>query len=155
MSGGSNFEIDTTSLTVGGFSQPSVARTLIEQSASAEIGLTQRFLWCFPKPSYSRFSTLEKVDDVFTQTLGKSTYMYMYINKCVNSYHRQWLLHACAFYSGQQHDIEPSIIFVYLTPSSQFHNTWLLSPRVLTCRHIWLHPFRFRLNVSFCIYLDS
>ena len=71
VSGDANFDMDTTSLTVGGFSQPSVARTLIEQSASAEIGLTQRFLWCFPKPSYSKFSTLEKVDEEFTQKLGK------------------------------------------------------------------------------------
>ena len=33
-----------TALTVGGFNQPPVARTLIEQSGSAEIGLSQRFL---------------------------------------------------------------------------------------------------------------
>ena len=63
--------METTSLTVRGFSQPSVARTLIEQSASAEIGLIQRFLWCFPKPSYAKFSTLEEVDEGFTQALGK------------------------------------------------------------------------------------
>ena len=71
VSGDANFDMDTTSLTVGGFSQPSVARMLIEQSASAEIGLTQRFLWCFPKPSYSKFATLQKVDKDFTDTLGK------------------------------------------------------------------------------------
>ena len=73
VSGDANFDMYTTNLTVGGFGQPSVACTLIEQSTSAEIEicLTQRFIWCFPKPSYSKFSTLEKVDDVFTQTLGK------------------------------------------------------------------------------------
>ena len=70
VSGDANFDMDT-SLTVGGFSQPSVARMLIEQSASAEIGLIQRFLWCFPKPSYSKFATLQKVDKDFTDTLGK------------------------------------------------------------------------------------
>lgn len=53
--------MDSTCLTVGGFSQPTVARTLIEQCGSAEIGLTQRFLWIFQKPAYARFSTLEEV----------------------------------------------------------------------------------------------
>ena len=71
VSGDSNFSMDTTSLTVGGFSQPSVARSLIEQPGSAKIRLSQRFLWCFPKPSYSHFVTLEEVDKDFTQTLGE------------------------------------------------------------------------------------
>ena len=57
---------------VGGFSQPGVARTLIEQPGSIETGLTQRFLWSFPKPSYTRFGTLEAVDEDFTELLGKS-----------------------------------------------------------------------------------
>ena len=47
-----------------------MARGLIEQSGSAEIGLSQRFLWLFPKPSYSRFHTLESVDKHFIDTLG-------------------------------------------------------------------------------------
>ena len=50
------------------FSQPPVARTLIEQSGSAEIGLSQRFLWWFP---HSRFHTLESVDTDFTECLGE------------------------------------------------------------------------------------
>ena len=62
--------MESTCLTVGGFSQPTVARALIEQSRSAEIGLTQRFLWMFPRPTYSRFHTLEGVDKHFTETLG-------------------------------------------------------------------------------------
>lgn len=36
--------MDATCLTVGGFCQPSVAQTLIEQADSAVIGLLQRFL---------------------------------------------------------------------------------------------------------------
>ena len=56
MTGDANFQRKTT---VGGFSQPSVARSLIKQSSSAEVGLTQRFLWNFPKPICS----LEEVDE--------------------------------------------------------------------------------------------
>ena len=37
--------METTNLTVGGFSQPPVVRGLIDQGGSTEIGLTQRFLW--------------------------------------------------------------------------------------------------------------
>ena len=45
-------------LVVGGFTQPVVAKALIEMSASIEKGLTQRFLWLSPKPSYSKYSSL-------------------------------------------------------------------------------------------------
>ena len=64
--------MESTSLTIGGFSQPSVARALIEQSGSTEIGLAQRILWVFPQPAYSRFNTLKPVDKIFTENLGKS-----------------------------------------------------------------------------------
>ena len=73
VTGEANFSMDSTCLTVGGFSQPSVARILIEQSGSAEIGLSQRILWLFPQPAYSRFCTLEAVDSNFTDGFG----MYM------------------------------------------------------------------------------
>lgn len=72
MTGEANFAMETTSLTVGGFSQPGVARTLIEQPGSIETGLAQRFLWSFPKPSYARFGTLEAVNKDFTDLLGKT-----------------------------------------------------------------------------------
>ena len=62
--------METTSLSLGGFSQPSVARTVIEQPGSAETGLSQRFLWCFPKPSFARFETLEAVEETFSELLG-------------------------------------------------------------------------------------
>ena len=42
--------MQSTSVTVGGFNQPSVARSLIELPGNAEKGLSQRFLWFFPKP---------------------------------------------------------------------------------------------------------
>ena len=74
VTGEANFSMETTSLTVGGFSHPGVARTLIEQPGSIETGLTQRFLWSFPKPSYARFGTLEAVDEHFTELLGSYQY---------------------------------------------------------------------------------
>ena len=70
VTGEANFSMDSTCLTVGGFSQPSVAHVLIEQNGSAEIGLSQRILWLFPQPAYSRFCTLEAVNSDFTDSLG-------------------------------------------------------------------------------------
>ena len=74
VTGEANFSMPTTCLTVGGFSQPSVARGLLEQGTSTETGLCQRFLWLFPRPSYSRFKTLEAADQCFTSNLGKGVY---------------------------------------------------------------------------------
>ena len=59
-----------TALTICGFTQPNVARNLIELQASVEKGLSQRFLWIFPQPTYAKFETLEKVDEQFTQSIG-------------------------------------------------------------------------------------
>lgn len=59
-----------TSLTVGGFNQPNVARCLIELPGNAEKGLSQRFLWLFPRPVYSEFDSLEPTDKVFTDKIG-------------------------------------------------------------------------------------
>lgn len=44
VTGDANFSIESASLTVGGFSPRSVARALIEQPGSTEIGLAQRIL---------------------------------------------------------------------------------------------------------------
>ena len=60
-----------TSLTVGGFSQPAVTRSLIEVPGNAERGLTQRILWLYPRPVYSSFSTLERIDKSFVDNIGK------------------------------------------------------------------------------------
>ena len=57
---------------MGGFTQPGVARNLIEQPSNAEKGLSHRFLWVFPKPVYGTFDTLEKVDRDFQVKLGRS-----------------------------------------------------------------------------------
>ena len=39
-----------TRLTVGGFTQPGVARALIDLPSNTDKGLSHRFLWIFPKP---------------------------------------------------------------------------------------------------------
>jgi hypothetical protein len=62
--------MDVTALTICGFTQPNVARNLIELQASVEKGLSPRFLWIFPKPTYSKFEDLETVDDQFTDYIG-------------------------------------------------------------------------------------
>ena len=71
VTGDANFSMRSTSLTVGGFNQPSVARALIELPGNAEKGLSQRFLWIFPRPVYGEFHTLEPTDKTFTDKIGK------------------------------------------------------------------------------------
>ena len=79
--------MDLTSLTVGGFNQPAVARSLIELPGNAEKGLSQRFLWLYPKPVYGKFETLEPVREEFTEKIGNFSllstpaliYIYIYI----------------------------------------------------------------------------
>lgn len=74
VTGEANFSMATTSLTVGGFNQPAVARALIELPGNAEKGLSQRFLWLFPKPIYADFDTLEPADKTFTDKIGIYAY---------------------------------------------------------------------------------
>ena len=64
--------MEHTSLTIGGFTQPTVSRNLIEMPANAEKGLSQRFLWFFPKPCYHKFEELEPVHEGFKEAV--STY---------------------------------------------------------------------------------
>jgi len=63
--------MERTSLVVGGFTQPVVARQMIEQPGSTEKGIAQRFLWLFPKPVFEDFGTLEPIDNDFTERLSK------------------------------------------------------------------------------------
>jgi hypothetical protein len=70
VTGDANFSMEETYLIVGGFSQPSVARGLIEYPGNTEKGLSQRFLWLFPKPSYANFESLESVNRDFSESLG-------------------------------------------------------------------------------------
>ena len=63
--------MEYTSLTIGGFTQPSVARNLIEMPGNTEKGFSQRFLWFFPKPCYCKFKDLESVDEEFSEAIGE------------------------------------------------------------------------------------
>lgn len=71
VTGDANFCMDSTNLTLGGFTQPGVARSLIELPSNAEKGLSQRFLRIFPQPKYADFETLEPVDCIFCDKLGE------------------------------------------------------------------------------------
>ena len=66
-----NFDMERTALTVGGFTQPVTAQGLIELPTSIEKGLTQRFLWLCPRPSYSKLESLELVNEEFVTFLGE------------------------------------------------------------------------------------
>ena len=54
---------------MGWFSQPSVARMLIEQNETAEMVMI--FL-AISQPSFSRFQSLEAIDKEFTNTISTS-----------------------------------------------------------------------------------
>ena len=69
--------MSTTMLTVGGFTQPSVARSLIEQPSNSEKGLSSRFLWFFPNVLYGTFDDLGQVDPVFINKISMS-FIYKY-----------------------------------------------------------------------------
>ena len=71
VTGEANSTMASTNFTLGGFTQPTVARSIIELPANAEKGLSQRFIWTFPKPTYTDFETLEPVDTTFSSALGK------------------------------------------------------------------------------------
>lgn len=71
VTGEANFMMSSTRLTVGGFTQPGVARNLMELPSNAKKGLSHRFLWVFPKPLYGKYDTLEKVNRDFERKLGK------------------------------------------------------------------------------------
>lgn len=62
--------MELTSLTVGGFTQPAVAQSLIEMSSNCEKGFSTRFLWIFPKPCYAKFESLAVVKPEFKESLG-------------------------------------------------------------------------------------
>ena len=71
VAGDANFNMASTNLTLAGFTQPAVARNLIENAANFEKGLPQRFIWMFPKPTYAHLEKLQPINPVFTAALGK------------------------------------------------------------------------------------
>ena len=62
--------MEKNNLVVASFIQPSVSRALIEFPGNKEKGLLHRFLWIF---SYAHFATLEPVNEVFTECVGRFT----------------------------------------------------------------------------------
>jgi len=70
-----------TALTMGGFTQPNVAKSLIESPQAIEKGLVQSFLWLFPKPSYSNFSSLQKANQEFVKYVGMLCTLYISMHK--------------------------------------------------------------------------
>ena len=70
MSGDANFVMSATGLTIGGYTQPGVARNLIDMPANSEKGLSHRFIWIFPKPLFGKFATLEEIEKKFSDDLG-------------------------------------------------------------------------------------
>ena len=68
LSGEANF---TMHRTVGGFTQPSVARGLIENASNIEKGLCQRFMWVVPSPTPVPFDDLQPVDSDYTASIGE------------------------------------------------------------------------------------
>ena len=71
VSGDSNFNMGNTGLTVGGFTQPSVARNIISNPSNSDKGLCQRFIWLIPKPVAVCFDQLQLVDKEFCTSIGK------------------------------------------------------------------------------------
>ena len=54
--------MNSTNLTVGGFTQPAIARDLIEIPSNSEKGLSHRFIWLFPNALHQEFSELGKTN---------------------------------------------------------------------------------------------
>ena len=82
-----------TRLTIGGFTQPGVARSLIDMPANTEKGLSHRFLWIFPRPVYGKFTSLEAVDKKFADDLGKFPHNYEHIAFICSRATRYTLIH--------------------------------------------------------------
>jgi len=71
VAGDANFNMPSTNLTLAGFTQPPVARSVIESAGNFEKGLPQRFIWMFPKGTYSYLNKLQPINVTFTTALGK------------------------------------------------------------------------------------
>ena len=69
--GDSNFNMGHTGLTIGGFTQPSVARNIISNPSNSDKGLCQRFIWLVPKPVAVCFDQLQQVDKDFCTSIGE------------------------------------------------------------------------------------
>jgi len=48
-----------------------VAKSLVESPQAIERGLVQRFLWIFPKLTYSKFAKLQTANQSFVEYISK------------------------------------------------------------------------------------
>jgi len=58
LTGNANFDIKNTSFSILGFTQPATAFPIIKDTLGNQNGFTNRFIWFFPKPIYSKFEDL-------------------------------------------------------------------------------------------------
>ena len=62
--------MERTSLVAAGFTQPTVARGIIEGQAAAQRGFSQRFVWIFPKPMFGHLETITGDDQEESKIMG-------------------------------------------------------------------------------------
>ena len=67
--------MSSTMVTIGGFTQPGVARLIIEAPMNIDRGFSHRFMWFFPAPLYKNYDTLCEINQAFIDKLG--TYIYI------------------------------------------------------------------------------
>jgi len=58
------------SITIGGFTQPAVARSIIEAPTNMDRGFSHRFLWFFLPIQYASFSSLSEIERTFVDKLS-------------------------------------------------------------------------------------
>lgn len=69
VSGDANFSMHHTGMTISGFIQPNVARSLIELQSNVEKSLCQHFLWLCPKVTFVKFDQLQEIDENFSTAI--------------------------------------------------------------------------------------
>ena len=87
VSGNANFNMPRTCLTLCGMTQPTTAFRLIVDKNNFSKGLASRFLWIFPRPVFSNFSSLQihaneecsTTATEFTSIVGKVTFLSAFV----------------------------------------------------------------------------
>ncbi len=63
VTGNANFDMNQTSFTLLGFTQPHSALPILQDVESNAKGFTSRILWYFPRPIYSKFADLQLTEE--------------------------------------------------------------------------------------------
>ena len=63
VTGNANFDMNQTSFTLLGFTQPHSALPILQDVDSNAKGFTSRMLWYFPTPIYSKFADLKLTEE--------------------------------------------------------------------------------------------